>query len=447
MVSKNSKRRDIGGVLLGFSILMIGMELMSDAVKPLADVPEFTNILTIFSNPILGVLMGALLTAVIQSSSASVGILQALSATGSITYQTAIPIIMGQNIGTCITAILSSIGTNKNAKRAAVVHLSFNIIGTVAFLTLYYIIRATVTLPFVNNTINAAGIAIVHTTFNVFSTAIMFPFIRQLEKLAYMIIKSDKNTEATQLLDKRLLLNPSVAIEQCKLITNKMAELAESNLLASLSLIKSFDQKKADLIRQNENSVDYYEDNLGTYLVKVSQKSLTVDDSREASNLLHCIGDFERISDHAVNLLEVAEEIHIKKVEFSPAAQEEIGILSDAISEILHNTVQAFLQEDINSAKTIEPLEQVIDKIRYVLRDRHVARLQSGECTITAGFIFSDYLNNCERVADHCSNIAVSLIKLPEDSFDTHEYLRNVKTHGEASFDEQYSQYLKKYSV
>lgn len=447
MASKNSKYRDIGSVLLGFTILMLGMSTMSSAVEPLAEIPAFTSILTLFSNPLLGVLMGAVLTAIIQSSSASVGILQALAATGSVSYASAIPIIMGQNIGTCITAILSSIGANKDAKRAAVVHLCFNIIGTIAFFTVYYLIRLLIGLPFIGEPISAAGIAVVHTTFNVFSTMIMLPFIKQLERLAYVIIKPEGKAEKTALLDERLLLTPAVAVGQCKALTDKMAEMAKDSLCRALSLVRTFDKSAAEQIRRDEDTVDFYEDQLGSYLVKLSGKSLAVEDSRAVSNLLHSIGDFERISDHAVNLLETAEEVYQKKAVFSESAQREMAVLSEAVCEILEHTVQAFEQNDLELAKQIEPLEQVIDQIRFKLKNRHIQRLRNGECTIETGFIFSDFLANCERVADHCSNIAVCLIQVAEDRFETHEYLSNVKSHGEPGFDEQYQAYKAKYTV
>ncbi len=447
MASSNSKKKDIGSIFLGFSLIMVGMDIMSSAVKPLANNPDFAEILTLFSNPLLGILMGAILTAVIQSSSASVGILQALAATGSITFETAIPIIMGQNIGTCITAILSSIGANKNAKRAAMVHLCFNIIGTLAFLTVYYLVRLIIAPVFLKDAVNAAQIAIIHTIFNVFSTIVMFPFMKQLEALAYLIIKPENRTEHTELLDERLLATPSVAIAQSKKLTHQMAETAKNSLLRSLSLVTKFNAADGEKIREDENLVDHYEDKLGTYLVKISRKSLTVDDSHEVSNLLHTIGDFERISDHAVNILGVAEEINTKKVVFSKDAYTEIDTLSRAVGEILSNTVTAFENEDLALAKKIEPLEQVIDRIKFKLKQRHIARLQSGECTIEAGFIFSDFITNCERVADHCSNVAVCLIQVAEDSFDTHEYLQNVRAHGDVSFDEEYKMYKEKYAV
>ena len=447
MFSKSSRKKDIGSILLGFALLMIGMNMMSESVNPLSDMPEFQNILLLFSNPILGVLMGAVLTAIIQSSSASVGILQALATTGKITYATAIPIILGQNIGTCITAILSSIGANKNAKRAAVIHLCFNILGTLAFLIIYYGVSLFVDYSFSGATVSPAGIAIVHTTFNVFSTLIMLPFTKQLEKLAYVIIRDKHVPEKNQLLDERLLATPSIAIGECKKVADYMAELSKKNILTALELLTNYSPKVETEVRENEEIIDKYEDKLGSYLVKVSQKSLREADSHEVSNLLHTIGDFERIGDHAVNLLSNAEEISSKKVVFSPGAQKELGVAVAALREILENTVSAFVHEDLELAKGIEPLEQVIDRIKRVLKSRHIERLQKGECTIEMGFIFSDIITNIERVADHCSNIAVCMIQVADDSFKTHEYLNNVKSNGENDFNERYRKYKEKYYI
>lgn len=445
--SKSSRKKDIGSILLGFALLMIGMNMMSESVNPLSDMPEFQSILLLFSNPILGVMMGAVLTAIIQSSSASVGILQALATTGKITYATAIPIILGQNIGTCITAILSSIGANKNAKRAAVIHLCFNILGTLAFLIIYYGVSLFVDYSFSGATVSPAGIAIVHTTFNVFSTLIMLPFTKQLEKLAYVIIRDKHVPEKNQLLDERLLATPSIAIGECKKVADDMAELSKKNILTALELLTNYSPKVETEVRENEEIIDKYEDKLGSYLVKVSQKSLREADSHEVSNLLHTIGDFERIGDHAVNLLSNAEEISSKKVVFSPGAQKELGVAVAALREILENTVSAFVHEDLELAKGIEPLEQVIDRIKRVLKSRHIERLQKGECTIEMGFIFSDIITNIERVADHCSNIAVCMIQVADDSFKTHEYLNNVKSNGENDFNERYRKYKEKYYI
>ena len=447
MASKNSKHKDIGGIFLGFTLIIVGMELMSSAVEPLKDSPEFASILTIFSNPILGILMGAVFTAIIQSSSASVGILQALSSSVPITYATAIPIIMGQNIGTCVTAMLASIGTNKDAKRAAVIHLSFNIIGTIVFTIAYCIARPMIGATLLNLNVDPFSIAIVNTAFKLGSTIIMFPFMKQLEALAYFFIKKGDDEKKTALLDERLLSTPAVAIAQSKGLTRQMAELAKTSLMHSLDMLKNFDAEMGKKIREDEKTVDHYEDTLGTYLVKLSRESLSIGDSHEVANLLHTIGDFERISDHAVNILEVAEEVKEKNIVFSKEAVREMDVLANAIREILNNAVNAFVNEDLEIAKKVEPLEQVIDKIKFTLKHRHIARVQKGECTIELGFVFSDFITNCERVADHCSNIAVCLIQVAEDSFDTHEYLQNVKSHSDAEFDEMFKSYTAKYQV
>jgi len=448
MMSKNDKKKDIGTIFLGFAMIMVGMDIMSESVAPLADDPNFQRILLLFENPLLGVLMGAVLTAIIQSSSASVGILQALSATVSISYGSAIPIILGQNIGTCITAILSSIGANKNAKRAAAIHLSFNIIGTLVFLILFYIIKLILNPAIFGESVNGAGIAVVHTLFNVTSTVVMFPFIKQLEKLAYVFIRPEKQKEEkTELLDERLLVTPPVAIAQATRVTHEMAEIAKNSLIDSLSLIFDYDNAKIKKVYEDEKTVDLYEDKIGTYLVKLSRESLSLEDSHEVSNLLHTIGDFERISDHAINIVDVAKEIHEKGITFTDKAVKEIKVLISALGEILANTVTAFQNDDIELAKKIEPLEQVIDKIRFKLKQRHIERLQSNECSIETGFVFSDLITNCERVADHCSNIGVCLIQVAEDSFDTHEYLKNVKESHDKAFEDMYHEYKEKYTI
>jgi len=447
MFSQSTKKKDLGTILLGFAILMLGMNMMSTAVEPLADVPEFQNILLLFSNPVLGVLMGAVLTAIIQSSSASVGILQALSATVRINYSSAIPIILGQNIGTCVTALISAIGANRNAKRAAVIHLCFNILGTFAFFVLYYGIGLFVDFTFNDMAVTPAGIAVVHTVFNIFSTVVMIPFIKQLEKLAYVIIKDKHVPESNQLLDERLLNTPPIAIAECKKVANKMAEMCQETIVSALELLTNYSKAKDEEIRESENIIDDYEDKLGSYLVKVSQRNLAAQDSHEVSNLLHSIGDFERIADHAVNLLATAEEINEKNIIFSENAQKELKVATEALCEILKNTTDAFINEDLNLAKEIEPLEQVIDRIKRVLKARHIDRLQKNECTIEMGFVFTDIITNLERVADHCSNIAVCMIQVADDSFRTHEYLNNMKHNDENHFNEKYNHYKEKYYI
>lgn len=451
MVAKKEKKKDVGSIMIGFALLMFGMDVMSGAVKPLADIPEFKNILTMFSNPILGVLTGAIFTAIIQSSSASVGILQALSMTGGITFGSAIPIIMGQNIGTCITAMLSSIGAKKNAKRAALVHLYFNLIGTVLFLIVFYSIQYTIGFSFINNSVDAVSIAIVHTTFNLLTTAALLPFTRGLEKLACLTLKDDKDTDNAEDiitgLDERFLASPGYAVEQCSEVTKQMAELAKNTILSSIHLLTEFDDKISDSIMDNENKVDKYEDLLGTYLVKLSSKELSLSNSNSVSMFLHSIGDFERISDHAVNILDLAKEINQKSINFSKEAQDGLNVMTNAVIDILNMTIKAFVTDDLELAKQIEPLEEVIDILRKELKDRHIRRLQKGQCTTELGFVYTDILTNYERVSDHCSNIAVSMLQLNENSFDTHEYLHDVKFKGERYFTEQFEANKKKYAL
>ena len=449
MSTKSDKRRNIGLILLGFTVLMYGMTTMSDAVAPLADVPEFTQILTLFSNPFLGVLAGAVLTAVIQSSSASVGILQALCATGAIPFGTALPIIMGQNIGTCATALISSIGANKNAKRAAMVHLYFNIIGTIIFMAVFYALNAFIGFAFIDEAATPAGIAIIHSVFNIFATIILMPFTKLLEKLACLTIR-DKNEPAKekdefQLLDQRFLATPAFAIEQCKTLTAKMAEISKDAFMSSISLLNSFTKKTADYVIAQENTVDTYEDKIGTYLVQLSSKSLSETDSKSISLLLHCIGDFERISDHAVNILEAAREMEEKDLHFSPKAKEELSVYTSALMEIVNTAFNAFTAENLEYAKAVEPLEEVIDELRNQLKKRHIKRLQKGKCTIELGFILQDLITNYERIADHCSNIAVCLIQIADNSFDMHEYLNELKKTEDRDFADKYKFYHSKY--
>ncbi|WP_295211013.1 Na/Pi cotransporter family protein [Ruminococcus sp.] len=452
--SKSDRKKDVATILIGFAVLMFGMNTMSGAVEPLKDVPEFAEILLWFKNPILGVLAGALLTAIIQSSSASVGILQALSATGAITFGSALPIIFGQNIGTCVTALLSSIGTSKNAKRVAVAHLYFNIIGTVLFLTIFYIANALIGFSFIDGVVGAKEIAIVHTIFNLSTTIVLLPFIKVLEKLAYLTIKDgegegqNNDMEAQfRLLDDRFLQSPTFAVEKCRELTYKMGEIAKESINMSIDIATGkFDQAKADQIKANESAVDMYEDKLGTYLVKLSSQNMSVRDSQSVSTLLHVIGDFERISDHAMNIVSVAEEKHSKNVEFSAQATEEITVICNAVKEILDTALEAFEKHDLDTASRVEPLEEVVDRLRTRLKNRHVRRLQSGECTIEMGFIFSDLLTNLERVSDHCSNIAVCLIQADDESFDTHEYVKMLKNSGEG-FDGQVKRYCEKYAL
>lgn len=447
MSTKDKKKYAVGNILLGFAVLIAGMDMMSGAVKPLAEMESFTNILLLFNNPILGVLTGTLLTAIIQSSSASVGILQAMAITGAITYSNAVPIILGMNIGTCITAVLSAIGTNKNARCAAAIHLEFNVLNTVLILAIFYIVKWTIGIPFVNDAVSAFNIAVVHTLFKVVGTALLFPFGKQLEKLAYVLVPEKGADVQPQLLDDRLLATPTVAIAQTKKIANDVAELARDSIASAISLLDNYDEEVADLVKSIETRVDNYEDKLGTYLVKLSRESLTAGDSHEVSNLLHTIGDFERMTDHAVNIYEVASELKEKKLGFSEDALKEINAMTSALKEILDMTIKAFITGDIELAKYIEPLEQVIDLLKKKMKSRHVKRLQQGTCTIETGFVFSDLITNCERIADHCSNIAVCLIQVANDSFDTHEYLNHVKADGENDFVSRYETFKEKYRI
>ncbi|MEA5142049.1 MAG: Na/Pi cotransporter family protein [Oscillibacter sp.] len=446
MMSKNSKRKDTGLILLGFSLLMFGMDSMSAAVSGLRDVPEFQNLLLLFSNPILGVLAGAILTAIIQSSSASVGILQAVVTTGQVTFGSAIPIIMGQNIGTCVTALLSCVGTNKNAKRAAVVHLSFNVVGTLVCLTLFCVANAIFKFAFVHETISQVGIAAVHSTFNLLCTALLLPMSSQLEKLSRLIVPDGKEAETIPMLDERLMATPTIAVERCRVLTESMASISFKGIQSALKELRVYNAQDAEMIRQYEKDADRYEDLLGTYLVKLSAHDMTEKDSTEAAELLHMIGDLERISDHGVNVLESAEEIREKNIQFSDAAWRELSVITAAVEEILDLSLTAFLHDDIKTAALVEPLEQVVDTLKDQLRSRHILRLQKGSCSIEAGFVWSDLLTNLERVADHCSNIAGCVIETTHESLDLHKYLSEIKT-GNPEFMERYNVYARKYAL
>ena len=428
MGSKKQKRRDIGRIIVGFSILMYGMELMKNSVSPLADMPEFSSLLTAFNNPLLGVLVGAVFTGVIQSSAASVGILQALAMTGSITYGMAVPIIMGQNIGTCVTALISSIGVNRNAKRVSVIHISFNVIGTVVGLILFYGGNMLFHFPFMNAAVGAVGIAFCHTIFNVFTTALLLPFSRQLEKLARRAIKAEDKSEQFAFLDPLLLRTPGVAISECVSMTNRMGAVAHENLLDAVRQLSDYQESRETLITENEDKLDIYEDRLGDYLVKISQHGVSMSDIRTVSRLLHAIGDFERIGDHALNLQESARELHEKDLHFSDAAREELEVLLTALNDIMALAFDSFAANDPVAARDVEPLEETIDQLIEEIRMRHIHRLQTGECTIQLGFVLSDLLTNFERVSDHCSNIAVCVIESQEDDLDPHAYISGLKT-------------------
>ena len=445
MGSKRQRRRDVGRVMMGFSILMYGMELMSGAVSPLADMPGFTHFMTAFTNPFLGVLVGAAFTGIIQSSAASVGILQALAMTGSVTYGIAIPIIMGQNIGTCVTALISSVGANKNARRAAMVHLYFNIIGVTLFLAMYYGLNLVLHFTFVNDTVTAWGIAVIHSVFNIAATAVLLPFANVLEKLAILTIPDDAEKESFALLDERLLKTPAVAVERARAATADMAELARVGVVQAMSLTHQWDDTLAQKVRDEEAKVDQYEDALGTYLVKLSSRELSHADSQSVNTLLHTISDFERISDHSVNLLSSAEEIHAKNIAFSQDAHEELQVLEGAVQDVLSRTTDAFRKADLHLASKVEPMETVVDELVRAIKARHVARLQAGSCSIEYGFVLEDLLTNYERVCDHCSNVAVAQIEVAQDSFDTHAYLNDLRYGNDTKESEQFRRRLDRY--
>lgn len=446
MTAKHNRTKDIGKIMVGFSVLMTGMTLMSGAVSPLADSPQFSHILTAFRNPIMGVLVGAVFTGVIQSSAASVGILQALSLTGQVTYGMAIPIIMGQNIGTCVTAMLSSVGTNKNARRAAVVHLSFNIIGTVVWLALFEAANAIFRFAFVSTAIDTFHIALIHSIFNLLCTLMLLPCCGLLEKLSYRIIPDGRSTDTATVLDERLFATPAIALVKSEELAKRMAADSELALHESLQAVLGFTPELAASVRQREDDTDRYEDTLGTFLVHLATQPMSEQDSVESSKLLHLIGDFERIADHAVNIIESAEELKEKGVSFTDSAKKELQTMLNAVGEIVDLTSRAFLQDDLTLARQVEPLEQVIDKLKDELRTNHIARLQRGECSLAAGFVLSDLLTNLERVADHCSNIAGCLLDMKNERIDLHKYLGDVKS-GSNEFLMQYNTFKKKYKL
>ena len=444
MFIKNERKKDIGLILLGFSVLMFGMDSMSAAVKPLAEIDAFRNIFLMFSNPILGVIVGALVTAIIQSSSASVGILQALSATGMVTVGSTIPIIMGQNIGTCVTALLSSVGANTNARRAAMVHLYFNIIGTFAILILFYALNAIFRFEFINTNANQLTIAVAHSTFNILCTSILLPFTGFLEKLAIKTVPDKQERDKNQLLDERLLATPTVAIERCKNVAKAMAQLSVESLKKSFGLLTAYDEKILDEIHDDESRVDKYEDAIGTYLVRLTGKNVNAKDGNEVTELLHLIGDFERLSDHAVNIAKSAREKYEKKIVFSEQGEQELKTMVSAVSEILDKSLKCFERNDTQIAAEIEPLEQVIDGMRTELKKRHVARLQQGQCTIEVGFVFSDIITYLERIADHCSNIGGCVIEIENDELMMHDYTKRIK---DSVFNNKFNEYQKKYAL
>ena len=445
MFSKDSRKNDTGMILLGFATLMFGMDTMSGAVSGLREVPAFRQLFVAFTNPLLGVLAGAALTAIIQSSSASVGILQALALSGHVTYAAAIPIIMGQNIGTCVTALISSVGTSRNAKRAAIVHLSFNVIGTVVWLTVFCIVRAVAAPAILGESATMYGIAIAHTAFNVACTALLLPASGLLEKLAIRLVPDGKKKDAEVTLDERLLATPPLALEQCSVVAEDMAYYASGALKKAIDCVMEFDPKSAQEVRESEDETDKYEDMLGTYLLKLGAEPLSDAASEEVTELLKLIGDFERIGDHAVNIIESAEELHDKQLEFSRSAKYELSVMSAAVGEVMDLAVKAFAENDAQAASCVEPLEQVVDDLKNELRTRHILRMKKSECSIEAGFVWSDLLTNLERVSDHCSNVALCVLDLKKHTLSAHETQHERKDVPE--FAEQYRRYSEKYAL
>ena len=445
MFSKDSRKNDTGMIMLGFATLMFGMDTMSGAVSGLREVPAFRQLFVAFTNPLLGVLAGAALTAIIQSSSASVGILQALALSGQVSYAAAIPIIMGQNIGTCVTALISSVGTSRNAKRAAIVHLSFNVIGTVVWLAVFCIVRAVAAPAILGESATMYGIAIAHTAFNVACTALLLPASGLLEKLAIRLVPDGKKKDAEVTLDERLLATPPLALEQCSVVAEDMAYYASGALKKAIDCVMEFDPKAAQEVRESEDKTDTYEDMLGTYLLKLGAEPLSDAASEEVTELLKLIGDFERIGDHAVNIIESAEEMHDKQLEFSRSAKYELSVMSAAVGEVMDLAVKAFAENDAQAASCVEPLEQVVDDLKDELRTRHILRMKKGECSIEAGFVWSDLLTNLERASDHCSNVALCMLDLKKHTLSAHETQHERKDVPE--FSEHYRRYSEKYAL
>jgi len=453
LFSKKEKRKDVGVILVGFAILMTGMETMSSAVKPLANIPEFVNILTIFSNPVLGMISGAILTAVIQSSSASIGILQALCTTGAISFRTAVPIILGQNIGTCVTAVLSGIGAHKNAKRTALLHLYFNVIGTLLFMSVFYAFNHFIQFQFMEQPANAAGIAAVHSIFNITATFILLPFSNILVKLACLTIpetaaeqeEESENFDDFQRLDIRFLDTPGYAVEQSRAVAVKMFKISQKVLKKSIDLLDEYNEEQMEKIYKLEKRVDQYEDELGSYLVKLGAKIMSEKDNHIVSMLLHCIGDFERIADHAINIAETARELHLKKTKFSQKAQEELWIFEKALQDIVELSCQVFESGNFEGAEMVEPFEEVIDYLSKQMKARHIVRLRDGKCTIEMGFALSDLTTNFERISDHCSNVAIALIQSKTDGYEVHEYAARLYQENNAKFQREFESYKQKY--
>ncbi len=453
-ILKNGKKRDLGSILVGFAILMTGMDTMSSAMKPLSQVPWFTGLFTMFTNPVLGLLVGALLTAVIQSSSASVGILQALCATGSISYAAAVPIILGQNIGTCVTAMMSGVGASKNARRASIVHLLFNVIGTAIFLIVFYVLHAFVDFAFMENAADSAGIALVHTGFNVVATLILLPFADYLEKLSFILIRRDDEEERQAMeselfakMDERFLNTPSFALEQAYSYTLKMAELTSESLGKATYNLFDYDKKTAAEVEQMENLVDRYDDEISGYLVKLASRNLSEQDSRKLNMLQHSVGDLERIADHAMNLVDCARAMNKKEQSFSDKATEELKVFSQAVRDIVSASVAVFESGDDEAAKLIEPFEETIDILQKEMKKRHMKRLRKGKCTAEMGFVLSDITNNFERIAVHCSNLAINVMQLREDDTHAHEYIDSIEKGEGSEFDRAMQEHLRRYEL
>ncbi|MBQ2615162.1 MAG: Na/Pi cotransporter family protein [Clostridia bacterium] len=447
MMAKNEKKRNTGTILMGFAILMFGMEAMSGAVEGLRDNETFTGLLTMFSNPIMGILVGTIFTAVIQSSSASVGVLQALSLSCIIPYSTAIPVILGQNIGTTITPVISSISGNTDSKRVALACVYIKMIGVIVVTVAFYLLHAAIGFDFMEQRAGALGVAVVHTLFNIFSTVILFPFCNAIEKITVKSIKGKQEKEEIDVfatLDDRFLAMPSFAVEKCKELVCDMAYLSADALKKAAGLLDHFDEALFEEVQRLEENTDKYEDKTSTYLVKIAEHQMSAKDSKAVTEILHCIGDIERISDHALNIAEVAKEVYDKQVAFSDKAKADIAIIASAAQEILDISIKALVNDDVEIAKTVEPLEQVIDRLKRKIKSGHISRLRHGDCTMELGFMLSDLLTNYGRISDHCSNIAACVIEIANDSFEVHEYLNQVKAGG-PEFDEMYQAYKKKF--
>ncbi len=452
MISKDEKKRSAATIMVGFAVLMFGMDTMSGAVKPLADVPEFTSLMVKFSHPILGMLTGMILTAIIQSSSASIGILQALCMSGAISCSTALPIILGQNVGTCITAVISSAGSNKNAKRAALIHLYYNIISCLGFMVIFYAVNYFVHFEFMNQTVSATGVAVIHTVYNIITIVCIFPFSSVLEKLVYMTLPITEDEQSggskkVQILDPIFLDRPALALEMCKNAAIDMAKYAKEGMLLAIELIDKYDEKKAQKVRELEDLVDNYEDELGTYLMKINGHHMAPKDSRQVSILLHCIGDFERISDHSVNIMASAREMYEKEASFSKKAQEELVIFTKAVADTLEAAIKVFCEDDLVLAKKVEPMEETIDYLSEEMKKRHIKRLRKGKCTIEMGFVLSDLTTNFERVSDHCSNIAICLLQQDEEGFGTHEYQGVISSKDNTEYVEEVKRLCEYYAL